>query len=75
MSERWASISASPSEDGEAAAIFRGYSLVKQQTQQPQLLLWLHIHTPINFHSSFGCADQMVQTSTAADWDSFQQPG
>lgn len=46
MSERWASISASPSDDGEAAAIFRGYSLVKQQTQQPQLLLWLHIHTP-----------------------------
>lgn len=49
MSQRWASISASPSKDGEAVGIFRGYSLVKQQTQQPQLhlLLWLHIHTQI----------------------------
>lgn len=49
MSRRWASISASPSKGGEALGIFRGYSLLKQQTQQPQLhlLLWLHIHTRI----------------------------
>lgn len=49
MSRRWASIGASPSKGGEAAGIFRGYSLVKQQTQQPQLhlLLWLQTHTQI----------------------------
>lgn len=49
MSQRWCnksqelSCSAPLSKDGEASGIFRGYSLVKQQTQQPQphLFIWL----------------------------------